>query len=244
MSYSEVYNDLDQELFNLFLVLRDKEQSKRLHELCQLTPYSRDEFALGYEPATDFVERARRMIVRSAMGFSGGAACGHKTGFRCDAKRPSATHAHVWKKYPAVIKWVCARLRGVNIENRPAVDCIQYHDSLNTLFYVDPPYLHNTRNLNLSGSVYKYEMTEDEHVYLLSTLKNCDGMVVLSGYDSALYNDLLPGWRKEEKTARISAGKGTGLKTECLWISPYCDEMLRQSGNTNICHTSQGAYIT
>ncbi|MBE4436224.1 DNA adenine methylase [Vibrio parahaemolyticus] len=243
-SYGEVYNDLDQELFNLFLVLRDEEQSKRLYELCQLTPYSRDEFKLAYEPASDPIERARRMIVRSSMGFGSGAASGHKTGFRCDAKRPSGTPSHVWKKYPAVIKWVCARLRGVNIENRPALDCITYHDSESSLFYVDPPYLHNTRVLNSSGSVYKHEMSEEDHIALLKTLMQCKGMVILSGYDSDLYNDTLKGWRKEEKSARISASKGTALKTECLWINPYCDEMLNQKGGTSIRHTSQGAYVT
>jgi len=159
-SYGEVYNDLDQELFNLFCVLRDQDKAKRLRELCELTPYSRDEFKLAYDYSDDPIERARRMIVRSSMGFGSGAASGHKTGFRCDAKRKSGTPAHVWNRYPSVINWVCSRLRGVNIENRPAEHCIKYHDSTETLFYVDPPYLHSTRKLNQSGSVYKHEMSE------------------------------------------------------------------------------------
>jgi len=59
-------------------------------------------------------------------------------------------------------------------------------------------------------------------------------MIVLSGYDSELYNDTLSGWRKEEKVARISAGKGTGLKTECLWINPYCSELLNERDTIGI----------
>lgn len=243
-SYGEVYNDLDAEIFNLFCVLRDQDKAKRLKELCELTPYSRDEFKLAYEYSDDPIERARRMIVRSSMGFGSGAASGHKTGFRCDAKRSSSTPSGVWSRYPSVINWVCSRLRGVNIENRPAETCIEYHDSQESLFYVDPPYLHSTRKLNQSGSVYKHEMTEDDHKSLLSTLSSCEGMVVLSGYNSDLYNDTLSGWRKEEKVARISAGKGTGLKTECLWINPHCSEMLKQRKTVSIRHTSQNAYVT
>lgn len=242
-SHGEVYNDLDQDIFNLFQVLRDERSAARLRELCELTPYSRDEFQLAYQHTADPIERARRVIVRSAMGFGTGAANGHKTGFRCDASRKSANHAAVWRRYPAILAWVCQRLRGVNIENRPAAQCIAYHDSATSLFYVDPPYMMETRSIGPSGDVYRHEMTNQQHAELLDQLRQVKGMVVLSGYASELYGDLLHDWRCETKTARVSAGAGTGIKTECVWLNPQCQAAL-EGGAISIHHASRGAYVT
>lgn len=222
-SHGEVFNDLDSDIVNLFKVLRDEQQSKRLIELLHLTPYSREEFYLAYEKTEDAIEKARRTVVRSAMGFGSGAATFHKTGFRCEAKRQYNTSAHVWEKYPDVIQFVCQRLKGVNIENRPAIECINYHDSEQTLFYVDPPYVPNSRDSRYAGSIYQHEMTEQDHEALLKSILDLKGMVIISGYDSDLYNDYLASWRKEEKSARISAGRGTGKRIECLWISLNCE---------------------
>ncbi len=243
-SHGEVYNDLDQDVFNLFQVLRDENAAARLRELCELTPYSRDEFHLAYQHTDEPIERARRTIVRSAMGFGSGAATGHKTGFRCEARRKHATSADVWVRYPPVLTWVAQRLRGVNIENRAASMCIASHDTEKTLFYVDPPYLMETRSIGSSGHVYRHELTEQQHVELLQQLKSVQGMVVLSGYSSELYNDMLSGWRCETKRARISAGSGTGTRTECVWLNPRCQDVLQQCEVDGIHHASRGAYIT
>lgn len=224
-SHGEVYNDLDMDIFNLFSVLRDENMAARLVELCCLTPYSRDEFLQSYYPTGDKIEQARRTIVRSAMGFGSGAANFHKTGFRCEAKRQYNTSAHVWDKYPEILGFVCQRLKGVNIENRPALDCIKYHDDATTLFYVDPPYVPETRNERYAGKIYQHEMTVEDHESLLKCLLSVKGMVIISGYDSDLYNDYLKGWRKEQKASRISAGSGTAVKTETLWISPNISEV-------------------
>lgn len=242
-SHGEVYNDLDQDIFNLFQVLRDEKSAYRLRELCELTPYSRDEFQLAYQFTDDPIERARRTIVRSAMGFSSGAATGHKTGFRCEARRKHATSADVWVRYPPVLTWVAQRLRGVNIENRQAELCIASHDTDKTLFYIDPPYMMETRTIGSSGPVYRHEMTDQQHVELLQQLQGLKGMVALSGYDSNLYSDMLDGWHCEKKESRISAGSGTAIKTECLWLNPKCQEALKR-GAISISHTSRAAYIT
>ena len=223
-SHGEVYNDLDGDIFNLFKVLRNPELAAELKSLVALTPYSRDEFNLAYEKTDSPVERARRTIVRSAMGFGSGAATFHPTGFRCEAKRQYNTSAHCWAKYPPVIDFVCNRLSGVNIENRPAEQCMLTHDGDQTLHYVDPPYVLGTRKLNSSRSVYQHEMTDDDHVSLIKCLKDLNGMVLLSGYDNEIYNDLLCDWNKVTKPSRISSGSGTGIRQECLWQSPNCIE--------------------
>jgi DNA adenine methylase len=68
-SIIEVYNDVDNELVNLFMVLRDKELSAELEQQFELTCYARSEFALAKTPSGNPVERARRLMVRQRQSF-------------------------------------------------------------------------------------------------------------------------------------------------------------------------------
>ncbi|VGA15238.1 DNA adenine methylase [Klebsiella quasipneumoniae] len=217
-SYSEVYNDLDGEVVNLFRVLRNPESNQRLQDACFLTPYSRDEFCHAQEPATDSVERARRMVVRACMGFGSAASIGGNSGFRSDSKRKYATAAHLWERYPENLAALCQRLQGVIIENKDALAVMRAHDAETTLHYIDPPYVPDTR---VQGNrYYAHEMTVEGHEQLLAVARTMAGMVMISGYDTEVYNDMLTGWVKTEKTSRISAGRGTKVRTECLWLNP------------------------
>ncbi|MGM5615963.1 DNA adenine methylase [Klebsiella sp. K5-308] len=221
-SYSEVYNDLDGEVVNLFRVLRDPELNQRLQDACCLTPYSRDEFCHAQEPATDQIERARRMVVRACMGFGSAAGIGGNSGFRSDSKRKYATAAHLWARYPANLAAVCKRLQGVIIENKDALAVMRAHDAETTLHYIDPPYVPETR---VQGNrYYAHEMTTEGHEQLLAVARTMSGMVIISGYDTEVYNDILSGWARTEKTSRISAGRGTKVRTECLWLNPAAQQ--------------------
>ncbi|HDG5073906.1 TPA: DNA adenine methylase [Klebsiella pneumoniae] len=221
-SYSEVYNDLDGEVVNLFRVLRNPELNQRLQDACRLTPYSRDEFCHAQQPATDSVERARRMVVRACMGFGSAAGIGGNSGFRGDSKRKYATAAHLWERYPENLAALCQRLQGVIIENKDALSVMRAHDAQTTLHYIDPPYVPETR---VQGNrYYAYEMTVEGHEQLLAVASTMTGMVMISGYDTEVYNDMLSGWAKTEKTSRISAGRGTKVRTECLWLNPAAQQ--------------------
>ncbi|CAM7043522.1 site-specific DNA-methyltransferase (adenine-specific) [Klebsiella pneumoniae] len=221
-SYSEVYNDLDGEVVNLFRVLRNPELNQRLQDACRLTPYSRDEFCHAQQPATDSVERARRMVVRACMGFGSAAGIGGNSGFRGDSKRKYATAAHLWERYPENLAALCQRLQGVIIENKDALSVMRAHDAQTTLHYIDPPYVPETR---VQGNrYYAYEMTVEGHEQLLAVARTMTGMVMISGYDTEVYNDMLSGWVKTEKTSRISAGRGTKVRTECLWLNPAAQQ--------------------
>ncbi|MFG1173901.1 DNA adenine methylase [Erwiniaceae bacterium CAU 1747] len=216
-SYSEVYNDLDCEVVNLFRVLRDPAMNRQLQDACAMTPYSRDEFVNAQESATDPVERARRMVVRACMGFGSAAGVGGQSGFRSDSKRKYATAAHLWARYPENLAVVCQRLQGVIIENKCALAVMRAHDAETTLHYIDPPYVLETR---VKGSrYYNYEMTMADHEQLLSAAGMLCGMVMISGYECELYNDILRGWTKYTTGSRISAGRGTKVRMECLWIN-------------------------
>jgi DNA adenine methylase len=213
-AYSEVYNDLDSELVNLFRVLRDPQDGPALVGLLRLTPFARDEFESSYAPAADPVEQARRTVVRSFMGF-GSNAHNRRTGFRANSNRSGTTPAHDWGNYPDQLAAVLERLRGVVIENRPAVEVIRQHDSPETLHYVDPPYPKESRSD--AGDDYGHEMDTEDHRALATALHTLDGMVILSGYACDLYDDeLFPDWHR---VARGTFADGARARTEVLWLN-------------------------
>lgn len=226
-SMSEVYNDLDGEVVNVFRVLRDEVSAEELKIKLLLTPYSREEFELSYEPSSNPVEKARRTLIRAHQGFGSAGATKAKTGFRIDSARKYGTAAHLWSRYPYEIVKFVDRLQSVVIENKPANDVIENHDRPDTLFFIDPPYIHSTRNMNTNGC-YNHEMSDKDHISLLNKVKAAAGLVVLSGYDNDLYNDMLSDWEKHSTPARISAGKGTSVRVENVWINPACSDQQKQ----------------
>lgn len=226
--YAEVYNDLDGEIVNFFRVLRDPTLRADLVEACRLTPYARDEFDQAYEPTDDALERARRTCVRAAMGFGSAGATKATTGFRTDTRRKYGTAQHNWADYPAALGAIGERFTGVLVENRDALEVIEAHDSDDTLHFVDPPYVHETRSMRNKGG-YRHELDDAGHQRLLATLKAVDGMVVLCGYATALYDLELEGWQRHQTEARISGGRGTSLRTEVVWLNPACSAALERS---------------
>jgi len=238
-AYAEYYCDLDDEVVTFFDVLRDPASAARLEAELRLTPYARAEFERSYEPAQDPVERARRLLVRSFMGHgSDGATSAYKTSFRATSDRSYTTPAHDWRNYPASLPAIAARLQGVIIENKPAMEVMAERDREDALHYLDPPYLPETRSrLRQSGPVnaagvntyrrgaYRFEMTPDEHTELLAFVKTLRGAVVLSGYPSALYDDALGGWHRVEIDALADGAK---KRIEVLWINPSAAAALDQ----------------
>ncbi len=220
-AWAEVYNDLDGEIVNVFRVLRDPAWRAELIAACRLTPYARAEFQWAWEPCDDPVERARRTVVRAQMGFGSGGACRAVTGFRNDTRRAGSTPQSDWLKYPAALASVGARFEGVCVEQRPALTVMREHDGLQTLHYVDPPYLPETRVLKRHGG-YRHELSAQDHRELVEHLRTLAGMVVVSGYASDLYRDLLPEWTLRTRVVSASGRRGGTRRTECLWLNPAC----------------------
>lgn len=211
-SYAEVYNDLDGEIVNLFTQARDN--GPALRDNLFYTPYARQEFTLAYEPSDDPLEQARRTVVRSFMGFGSNAAMGRATGFRANSNRSGNTPAHDWKNYAECFEAITERLRGVVIENRPALQVMAAHDSAETLHYVDPPYVLTTRQD--ARNDYKYELDESGHTDLAEFLRTLKGAVMVSGYRCDLYDSLFEGWHRVDRAALAD---GSAKRTESLWIS-------------------------
>ena len=92
-------------------------------------------------------------------------------------------------------------------------DLIKKYNREDCLIYVDPPYLLSTRRQRY----YNVEMTEDqEHLELLELLKKHSGSVIISGYESKLYEDVLSGWNTKEIRANAEQGK---KRIEVLWFN-------------------------
>ncbi|WP_024303357.1 DNA adenine methylase [Pseudogulbenkiania sp. MAI-1] len=229
--YAEVYNDLDSEVSNFFQLLRDPVTRAQLIEAVTLTPYHRDEFEQAWEPAEEPIERARRLCIRAQMGFGSAGATKGTTGFRIDTKREYGTAQQLWAYYPAALAAAGERIAGVLVENRPAMEVMRAHDGPDTLHFVDPPYLHSTRVMqSRNTNCYRHEMADDDHIELLQALRSLEGMVVLSGYPSELYSELLGGWETRSTGARISAGRGTAIRQEVVWLNPACSRALHGTG--------------
>ena len=228
-SYAEVYNDLDGDIVNFFRVLRDPATRGALIEACSLTPYAREEFNAAYEPTDDAVERARRTAVRAAMGFGSASTTQHKSGFRSDTRRRGGTALRVWQDYPASIVMVGERFAGVLIENRPALDVMSQHDAPDTLHFVDPPYLFATRERPKGRRYYQHEMDDAAHAVLMDRVKTLQGMVVLCGYPSELYDASLTGWERHTTKTIASGNKGSVLRNEVVWLNPACSAALHRA---------------
>ena len=209
----ETVNDLDGDVVNLFdWIKRDPE---RLADAIYWTPYARqvyDQAVEDYKTETDSFKRAVAFCTKLMMGH-GFRTNEIKVGWKNDVQgREAAYAAKGWCDTPERIKQAAERLRGVQIEHRPSADVIARFNYPNVLIYADPPYLLSTRH----GKQYACEMDEDAHVELLDLLKAHKGFVLLSGYDSQLYNDALSGWHRETIDTRDQTAS---KKKEVLWMN-------------------------
>ncbi|MGW1437247.1 DNA adenine methylase [Streptomyces griseus] len=210
----ETVNDLDGDLVNFWKVLRERPDD--LVRVCELTPHARAELTAAWEPATDEVERARRVWVRLTQGRGG---MMRRSGWRhytttsgSNFGMPNHLNAYRDRLLPAA-----ERLRDVSLECLPALTLIgKYGSAADALLYVDPPYLGTTRS---HRNRYGAEMRdEDQHRELAAALTDCRAAVVLSGYDSPLYDELYAGWnRVDQQTMTGNARPGTKGRTEVLW---------------------------
>ena len=185
--------------------------------LATFTPFSDAEFRLAMRrlpPDANPVERApgdrppRDATEPERAGRDTGAGFRRHTG---SARRVAAD----WAPFPDALADLTARLQGVVVERAPAAETLRRHDRPGMLAYVDPPYVHSTRAEARKG--YAHEMSDDAHRELLDCLLGLEGMAVVSGYASPLYDKALAGWRR---VTRVVSDHARQRREEVLWISP------------------------
>lgn len=212
-SHIETVNDWDGDVVNLFEWI--KKDPERLAKEIYYTPYARQVYEEAFNRITgNSLYRAVNFCIRLNMGH-GFRTNGKKVGWKNDIQgRERGYAAKDWTELPERLTEAAERLRGVQIECRPAVEVIQRFNYNNVLIYADPPYLLETRCGKQKQ--YRKEMTDKDHAELLEVLKVHKGPAVVSGYDSELYREILKSWHKEEKFSRSQGGNKT---KEILWMN-------------------------
>lgn len=208
----ETINDLDGDVVNFFRTIRNPESRKQLSEWLTYTPYAREIYdEIFLTQPRDQIEQAGYFTIRSMQ--SHGFRLTEKCGWKQDVHGREAAYAvRSWNELPEVLEEMASRLKGVQIECRPALDVIRAYSHPRVLIYADPPYVLSTRN----RKQYRHEMTDQDHVELLETLLQSKAKVMLSGYDCDLYNDYLAGWHKEQIPTRA---QNSLPRTETLWMN-------------------------
>ncbi len=196
---SEVVNDSDGHLMNFWRVLASEKKFADFVRIVQATPFSQEVFlnAEAMGDTDDSVERAVHFFVRCRQSRQG--LCkDFATLSKNRTRRNMNEQVSSWLTAVEGLAEVHDRLKRVVMLNDDAVAIIRKEDSPNTLFYLDPPYLHETR---VTTQDYSQEMTEHDHARLIAALSGIEGKFLLSGYPSALYDDAaaLNGWYRVER---------------------------------------------
>jgi DNA adenine methylase len=215
----ETYNDIDGGVVNFFKVLRD--DPAELSRAIALTPFSREEYYRAINSSDrglTSLERARRFYIRARQtrtGLAQTASLGRWANCKNTSRAGMSGVVSRWLGGVEALDEIGARLLRVQIENRPALDVIRLYDSKDTLFYCDPPYLHETRG---DSKAYGFEMDEEQHLQLAAALHRIKGRAAVSGYRCKLMDKIYKDWRRfdaQEKQAH-SIKK---LRQECLWMN-------------------------
>lgn len=229
---SEVVNDKHRDLTNFWSVLGLYARFLQFKRLVEAIPVSED----GYHKAVarlqqpwerpespasldDVIERAAAFFVACRQSMSG-----RMKGFspltRTRTRRGMNEQASAWLSAIEGLPAVHARLSRVVVLNHDALDVICQQDGEQTCFYLDPPYVHETRG---STGEYDHEMTEAQHHDLLECLETIEGKFLLSGYDSPLYEQFRSAnkWRRHDFPIVNNSSKAEKKETkvECVWTN-------------------------
>jgi DNA adenine methylase len=222
---SEVVNDLNGVLMNFWAALANTQSFAAFQRWAQATPFSERCWELSAE--SEYVPQQDQIDASAAVAFfvrCRQSMAGRMKDFaplsRTRVRRGMNEQASAWLTTVEGLPAVHERLKRVVILNRDALDVIRQQDGEQTLFYLDPPYLHSTR---ATTGEYQHEMTEEQHQVLLATLAALDGKFMLSGYRSELYDDAarIYGWHRVDFDLpnNASSKKSKDRKTECVWTN-------------------------
>lgn len=218
LSNIETVNDLNLDVVNFFQCIR--EDPWRLAKIVEATPYSRHEYDGAYyaEVSEDRYEKARQFLVRCWQGH-GYRVNQYKVGWKNDVQgREKAYAMRHWNDLPGRILLAAERLKQVQVECMPAIELIKRFKFPNVLIYADPPYLKETRTAHTKQQ-YSHEMlTEQDHIEFLKAVLQHPGHVVISGYESKLYKEMLEdrGWNKANIRSNDQSGKA---RDEVIWMN-------------------------
>ncbi len=216
---SEVVNDLNKELINFWKVMQSEESFKQFQRIVEATPFAQSkwqEAGMRMVPHQESdVQAAVAFFVRCRQSRAGGfktfAPLTRNRTRRCMNEQASA-----WLNSVEGLVDVHERLKRVVVLCDDALKIIKQQDSERTLFYLDPPYVHSTRS---TIDAYQCEMNRFAHMELLTTIQQCQGCVMLSGYPNKLYDKILHNWNRHDREIdnKVSGAITKRTMIESLW---------------------------
>ena len=223
---SEVVNDINGGLTNFWRVLQDSALFAEFKRVLEAVPFSKVEWEDADHPLpidstpSGLVRQAVEFFVRCRQSMSGRMDCFTPL-TRNRTRRGMNEQVSAWLSAIDGLPTVHARMmRVVVLPPTKALAVIRQQDGPRTLFYLDPPYLDETRT---AKDVYAHEMTRQDHNELLSLLISIKGRFLLSGYRSSLYDQVAAdhGWRRADMEIDNKSGKGDEKqdRIESVWMN-------------------------
>lgn len=200
----EIYNDLDQNLYNLFKVLSDKRLFMEFKEKLDLLPYSRDfrsEFKKKLKEEYDKlseVERAVFYFYLNRTSYNGNGSFVTSINSRRNMSKSVSDYLSMVDYLPEIHQ----RISRVIIERLDICELLKKYNCEKIFFYLDPPYVWSSRK---SKARYCCDMTDDQHKEMLNIILNHKAKFLISGYDNSIYNILTEnGWKKYQFKSPLS----------------------------------------
>jgi DNA adenine methylase len=225
LGVSEVVNDVNGDLMNFWQVLQDERAFTGFMRQVEAIPFSQ----VAWEQAQPKVtpDKDGNPDLEAAVAFfvwCRQSRSGQMGGFaplsRSRTRRGMNEQASAWLTCVEGLPEIHERLKRVAVVCEDAIKVIRQQDGPRTLFYCDPPYLHETRT---STDAYHHEMSEGDHVELLETLATIQGSIMLSGYPNELYDRFAKehGWHHADFDLPNNAagGKSKRRMTERVWMN-------------------------
>lgn len=218
-SKQEIINDIDVGAIYVHKALRDEpkefiDRLKRIH-------YTERSFRMALKRNEngfkDYIDHAvnEYMLRRMSRG-------GMKKAFAWSERERGGKPGDVnaWETMLLELPYIAERIKNTVILNKSVFEIMKIWDEENTLFYIDPPYMPDTRSEG-AKSVYQFEMTVEDHIALLNLAKNSRAKIIISGYSCPLYNRNLKGWTVKKKSVanHSSQAKTKERRVECLWMN-------------------------
>lgn len=238
----EVYNDLDGRLINLFRAIQDAARFRRLRRRLHWTLYSRAEFELALEVMrlderglADPDDLAWATFIAFNWAHASNPRSPGNWARSVTVKAGQSQKVSAFRGKLLRLRRYRDRLARVLIEQRPALEVMDYWDRPEAVFYVDPPYVAATRARTCEHHRYRHELSEDEHRELVHVLLGLEAAVVVSGYNHEIYGPLdEAGWqRREFETFAFAALTGgrqgrprkRPKRTEVVWRNARAMEL-------------------
>ena len=217
-SQREIISDLNYGIMCIFRAL-NHDPIKFISKL-RTIEYSKDTFIRALEESkeiNDYIDKAVNEYILRRMSRGGM----KKTFAWSERKRGgNPGDLNAWNTMLEELPLTAERVKSNFIFHADFRGTFKTWDEEDSLTYLDPPYLSSTRSKN-SREVYDREMSEKDHVDMLCMVNNAKGKVIISGYASSMYNELLDGWKCERKEIanHSSQAKTKSRRIECLWMN-------------------------